>query len=147
MQIISSMQNNIENQINNLKTQRTNFLLEKNLLIFINQIYMTSMISLTAIILFFVGAPLGAIIRKGGFGYPVIIALILFLTYHFVGTFAKNAAEDGSINPFVGSWVSNIIMLPIGIYLIIRASDKSIINIDNFYNEFVQLLRKFKIYK
>ena len=72
----------------------------------------------------------------------------MFLTYHFVGTFARNAAEDGSINPFVGSWVSNIIMLPIGIYLIIRASsDKSIINIDNFYNEFIQLFRKFKIYK
>ena len=69
-------------------------------------------ISLAAIILFLVGAPLGAIIRKGGFGYPVVIALIMFLTYHFVGTFAKNAAEDGSMNPFIGSWVSNILMLP-----------------------------------
>ena len=149
MQIISSMQNNIENQINNLKTQRTNFFIREKLInLHKSNLHDKYAISLTAIILLFVGAPLGAIIRKGGFGYPIIIALILFLTYHFVGTFAKNAAEDGSINPFVGSWVSNIIMLPIGIYLIVRASsDKSIINIDNFYNEFVQLFRKFKIYK
>ena len=80
------------------------------------------------------GAPLGAIIRKGGFGFPVVTALIMFLFYHFLGTFAKNAAEDGSISTFIGSWISNIIMLPIGIYLLKRASsDKSILNIDNIF--------------
>jgi lipopolysaccharide export system permease protein len=67
----------------------------------------------------------------------------MFLTYHFVGTFAKNAAEDGSISPFIGSWVSNILMLPIGIYLMIRASsDKSIINIDNIFEEIKQFFNK-----
>ena len=63
------------------------------------------------------GAPLGAIIRKGGFGFPVVTALIMFLFYHFLGTFAKNAAEDGSISPFIGSWISTFIIAPFAIYL------------------------------
>lgn len=149
IQIITSMQNNINNQINNLKTQRTNFFIREKLInLHKSNLHNKYAISLAAIILFFVGAPLGAIIRKGGFGYPVVIALLLFLTYHFVGTFAKNAAEDGSINPFVGSWVSNLIMIPVAIYLLIRASaDKSIINIDNIYNDFFQLLNRIKRFK
>ena len=92
------------------------------------------LIGIACIVLFFIGAPLGAIIRKGGFGFPVVTALIMFLFYHFLGTFAKNAAEDGSITPFIGSWISNIIMLPLGIYLLNRASsDKSIINIEDIF--------------
>ena len=91
-------------------------------------------IPISTLILFILGAPLGAIVRKGGFGFPVVIALILFLFYHFLGTFAKNAAEDSSISTFIGSWISNFIMLPIGIYLLKRASsDKSILNIDNIF--------------
>ncbi len=149
IQIIASMQNNIENQINNLKTQRTNFFIREKLInLHKSNLHGKFAISFAAIILFFVGAPLGAIIRKGGFGYPVVIALLLFLTYHFVGTFARNAAEDGSINPFIGSWVSNLIMIPVSIYLLIRAtSDKSILNIDNVYSEFLQLLNKIKFFK
>ena len=100
-------------------------------------------IPLSAIILFILGAPLGAIIRKGGFGFPVVIALIMFLVYHFLGTFAKNAAEDGSISPFIGSWISNLIMLPIGLYLLKRASsDKSILNIDNIYYNLKSIFKK-----
>ena len=86
------------------------------------------------LILFILCAPLGSIIRKGGFGFPVVTALIMFLFYHFLGTFAKNAAEDGSISTFIGSWISNIVMLPIALYLLKRASsDKSILNIDNIF--------------
>ena len=149
IQIIASMQNNIENQINNLKTQRTNFFIREKLInLHKSNLHGKFAISFAAIILFFVGAPLGAIIRKGGFGYPVVIALLFFLTYHFVGTFARNAAEDGSINPFIGSWVSNLLMIPVSIYLLIRAtSDKSILNIDNVYSEFLQLLNKIKFFK
>ncbi|HNU60445.1 MAG TPA: LptF/LptG family permease, partial [Aquaticitalea sp.] len=51
------------------------------------------------IILFFVGAPLGALIRKGGLGLPMVIAILLFLTYHFIGIFAKNSSQDGTLNP------------------------------------------------
>jgi lipopolysaccharide export system permease protein len=93
--------------------------------------------------LFFVGAPLGALIRKGGFGLPMVVSLILFLTYHFVGTFSKNAAEDGSIDAILGSWIPNIIMFPLGIYLISRASaDKTIFNLDRILNPFRAAFKK-----
>ena len=74
------------------------------------------------IILFFVGAPLGALIRKGGIGLPLIIAILLFLTYHFIGIFAKNSSQDGSFSPIIGSWLSTLIMLPLSIYLTQRAT-------------------------
>lgn len=84
------------------------------------------------IILFFVGAPLGALIRKGGIGLPMVIAIILFLTYHFIGIFATNSAKNGSFNPIVASWFSTLVMLPLGIFLTRRATaDKGLFEFDS----------------
>ena len=144
--IINSVENNINNQVENLNTQKSTFFIREKII----NLHKTSFhdkyaIPLSTIILFILGAPLGAIIRKGGFGFPVVMALIMFLFYHFLGTFAKNAAEDGSINPFIGSWISNMIMLPIGLYLLWRASsDKAIINIDSIFEDLKNKLIKQK---
>ncbi|MDC0008148.1 LptF/LptG family permease [bacterium] len=90
-------------------------------------------LALSCIILFFVGAPLGAIIRKGGIGLPMVIAIILFLVYYFVGVFAENYAKEGNIHPILGAWVSTLIMLPLGIYLTKRATaDKGGMNFASF---------------
>ena len=80
------------------------------------------LLSLACIILFFVGAPLGALIRKGGIGLPLVIAILIFLTYHFIGIFAKNSSNDNSIDPVLATWVSSIILLPFSIYLTSRAT-------------------------
>lgn len=78
-------------------------------------------------ILFFVGAPLGAIIRKGGLGLPMVLAIGLFLIYHFINIFTKNYAEDGSLSPVLGAWIATAIMLPLGIFLTRRATaDKAL---------------------
>jgi lipopolysaccharide export system permease protein len=79
-------------------------------------------VAIACIILFFVGAPLGAIIRKGGIGLPMVVAICLFLVYHFIGIFGKNSAEDGSIPPWLGTWLSTMIMFPLSIYLTHRAT-------------------------
>lgn len=79
-------------------------------------------LGLACIILFFVGAPLGALIRKGGIGLPLVIAILLFLTYHFIGLFTKNSSLDGTLNPILATWLSTLIMLPLGIYLTRRAT-------------------------
>ena len=94
-----------------------------------------------SIILFLIGASLGAIIRKGGFGLPLVLAVIIFLTYHYIGLFGKNAAEDNSISPDLACWISTLIFGPLSIYLTHRAStDRGFINLDrivvpiqNFY--------------
>ncbi|ARV10679.1 permease [Winogradskyella sp. PC-19] len=83
------------------------------------------------IILFFVGAPLGALIRKGGIGLPMVIAILLFLSYHFIGIFIKNNAKSDAIDPALGTWLSTLIMLPLSIYLTHRATnDRGLINLD-----------------
>jgi lipopolysaccharide export system permease protein len=88
-------------------------------------------LAFACIILFFVGAPLGALIRKGGLGLPMVIAIVLFLTYHFFGIFAKNSAKTGSFSPIIGSWLSTAVMLPLSIYLTTRATnDKGVFQFD-----------------
>jgi len=88
-------------------------------------------LAFSCFILFFVGAPLGAIIRKGGMGLPMVIAIGLFLSYYFIGIFAQNSAESGSIPTFFGAWLSTLILLPLGIMLTRNAtSDKGVFNTD-----------------
>lgn len=88
-------------------------------------------LGLMCIVLFFVGAPLGALIRKGGIGLPMVIAILIFLTYHFISIFAKNSSEDNSLDPVVATWLGGIIMLPFSIYLTSRATkDRALMDLD-----------------
>ena len=96
------------------------------------------------IILFFIGAPLGTIIRKGGYGLPMVISILLFLTYHFLGIFSKNLAEDGSINPILASWLSTLIMFPFSVYLTIRATnDESVFNFTDSISSFYKKIKNY----
>ena len=136
--IVNSSLNNLSSQKQVLSNQKNTFFIKEKIInLHKSNLFDKYAFALTSIILFFVGAPLGALIRKGGFGLPMVVSLILFLAYNFIGTFTRNAAEDGSIDAMLGSWVPNIIMLPLGIYLIWRASaDKAIFNLDNLLNPF-----------
>ena len=97
-------------------------------------------LGLACIILFFVGAPLGALIRKGGIGLPLVIAILLFLTYHFIGIFAKNSSLDDSLNPIAATWLSTAIMLPLSIYLTRRATkDRPLFESDGLLNPLKKL--------
>lgn len=112
--------------------KRTLAVAEKNLNKHIISLYEKFALGFACIILFFVGAPLGALIKKGGMGLPIVIAIVLFLTYHFIGIFAKNSAEDGSLNPITATWLSTLIMLPLSIYLTDRATkDRALIDLDS----------------
>ncbi len=100
-------------------------------------------LAVACIILFFVGAPLGAIIRKGGMGMPMVIAIVLFLTYHFIGIFAKNSAEDGTLHPFLASWLSSFIMLPLGVWLTYRATtDQGVFDLSSFIQRISNIFKK-----
>ena len=69
------------------------------------------------IFLFLIGASLGAIIRKGGLRFTFSFIYCYIFTYHYIGVFGKNAAEDNSLSPFIGSWISTFIIAPFAIYL------------------------------
>nr|WP_194527546.1 LptF/LptG family permease [Zobellia roscoffensis] len=100
-------------------------------------------LALSCIILFFVGAPLGAIIRKGGIGLPMVIAILLFLVYYFLGVFAENYSYKGNIHPIIGAWLPSMVMLPLGIYLTRQATaDQGMVNFGNIIDLFKRLFSK-----
>jgi len=99
--------------------------------------------SLSCVILFFIGAPLGSIIRKGGFGLPMILAIAVYVLYFFTNTFGKNLAEESSISAMLGSWVSAILMIPFAILLTNRATkDKGLFNITSFLQPITDIIKK-----
>jgi lipopolysaccharide export system permease protein len=98
------------------------------------------------IFLFLIGASLGAIIRKGGLGLPLVLSIVIFLTYHYIGVFGKNAAEDSSISPFLGSWVSTFVIAPFAIYLTkIVSADRGFSF--TLYDKAIQFTNKLKFKK
>lgn len=93
-------------------------------------------ISFACIILFFVGAPLGAIVRKGGFGMPVVISVFLFIIYHVVTITLKKMVLEGGLNPIVGMWAPQIGFLPIGLWLSFKAAHDSPLFEGSAYEKF-----------
>ena len=127
----------IKNKKESLKYRR------KLLNIYETEYYNRIAFSLSCLILFFIGAPLGSIIRKGGFGLPMILAICIYVIYFFTNTFGRKIAEDSTVTVLLGSWISAIIMIPLGILLTRRATkDMGIFNIDVFLQPITQLFKK-----
>lgn len=80
-------------------------------------------IAFSCILMFFIGAPLGAIIRKGGLGLPIVFAVMIFIVYHFINTFGKKLAQEDGISPFLGAWMATLVLLPLAIFFTKRATD------------------------
>ncbi|MDN3587184.1 LptF/LptG family permease [Pedobacter aquatilis] len=96
----------------------------------------------SCILLFFIGAPLGAIIRKGGMGLPVVIAIVFFLIYHIITTVAEKSAREGNLNPIFGMWIAFIILSPLAVFLTYKATVDSALFDVNYYKQFfIKLLR------
>ena len=105
------------------------------------QIWQKVTLALSCIIFFFIGAPLGAIIRKGGMGMPVVVAVIIFLFYYIVNSFGSNLASAGTIPVWLGMWFSTIVLAPIAYYLTLKSNNDSVVfNIDTYRNFFRKLI-------
>jgi len=133
VQLLELALNNITSTLQIIKTKDTFFKVKKTMLNrHIIALHEKFALGFACVILFFVGAPLGALIRKGGIGLPMVIAILLFLTYHFIGIFATNSAKNGTINPTIAPWLSTIIMLPLGVFLTRRATaDRGLFEFDH----------------
>jgi len=100
-------------------------------------------LAVSCLLLFFIGAPLGAIIRKGGLGLPVVIAVVFFLIYHIISTVAEKSAKEGSLDHVFGMWMAVIVLTPLGIFLTYKATvDSAIFDIDYYKQILVTLFRK-----
>ncbi|MCD7973548.1 MAG: LptF/LptG family permease [Candidatus Azobacteroides sp.] len=100
-------------------------------------------LSFACLIFFFIGAPLGAIIRKGGLGMPVVISVFLFLFYHIIDNTNYKMARDGIVAVWQGTWTSSIILIILGIFFTYKAlNDSTILNADTYINFFKRLFGK-----
>ena len=79
-------------------------------------------LSVACFVLFIIGAPLGAIIRKGGLGLPVVISVLFFILYYMISISGEKFAREGIFEPWQGMWLSTFILLPIGLFLMYKAS-------------------------
>jgi lipopolysaccharide export system permease protein len=141
--LIASLRKN-KSALDIIKNQKRVFKFKrKKLNIYETEYYNRIAFSLSCLILFFIGAPLGSIIRKGGFGLPMILAICIYVIYFFANTFGRNLAEDSSISTILGSLISAFVMVPLGIFLTVRATkDKGIFNIDVFLQPITRLINK-----
>jgi lipopolysaccharide export system permease protein len=116
---------------------------QKNINNHILAFYDKFVIAFACFLMFFIGAPLGAIIRKGGLGLPIIFAVLIFITFHFINTFGKRISQENSMSPFMGAWMSSFILTPLAILLSYRATnDIGLINMDVVLAPFQKLLKK-----
>lgn len=102
--------------------------------------------SLACMVLFFIGAPLGSIIRKGGLGMPLIVAIIFFLIFHLLNMFGEKFVKTEVLSPFLGMWLAIIVLTPVGIFFTYKAmNDSQLFNKDlylNFYRKTTSLFKK-----
>lgn len=98
-------------------------------------------LSLACIIFFFIGAPLGAIIRKGGLGMPVVISVLIFVIYYIIDSGATRVGKSGEMNVVLGTWMSTLVLAPLGGFLTYKSNKDSVVfNIDVYMAFFRKIL-------
>ena len=145
--VLSIADDEVDSYLRQLSNKKKTFFLQQKLInlhkLTINERYS---LVFACIFLFLIGSSLGAIIRKGGLGFPLVLSIIIFLTYHYIGVFGKNAAEDNSISPFIGSWISTFIIAPFAIYLTMLVSTDRVIRF-SLVDKVIEVFNKIKIKK
>ena len=91
------------------------------------------------LILFFIGAPLGAVVRKGGFGAPVVIAALLFMIYFVLLSIGDNLTKTGTLTPFVGMWFPSMVLAPMAVFLMYSAANDHPVNTREYW---IKLIRR-----
>jgi lipopolysaccharide export system permease protein len=99
-------------------------------------------LSLACLLFFFIGAPLGAIIRKGGLGMPVVISVLFFIIYYIISLSGEKFSRESVFSPFLGMWISTLVLIPLGGFLTYKASkDSVILNIETYLNFFRKIFK------
>lgn len=99
-------------------------------------------LSAVCIVMFLIGAPLGAIIRRGGLGLPVVISVAFFLIYYIISTIGEKSVKDGNTSPVLGMWIAIILLTPIGLFLSYKAATDSALFDSDAYKRMINKLFK-----
>jgi lipopolysaccharide export system permease protein len=92
--------------------------------------------------MFFIGAPLGSIIRKGGFGTPVVISVLLYIVFHIISITGEKMAKSGTATPASGMWLAIMVLLPLGLFLTFQAANDSGLFDKNAYVKLFNRVKK-----
>lgn len=143
-QAYSSAINLLNNQISNFEfLERELFQSAYPLRRTIIETFRKFTMSFACLLFFFIGAPLGAIIRKGGLGTPVIVSMFFFVIYWVVDISGKKLANDGAVSPFIGTFISTFVLIPMGVFLTIKSTrDSSLFNADAYILFFQNLFSR-----
>jgi lipopolysaccharide export system permease protein len=98
-------------------------------------------LSFACFVLFLIGAPLGSIIRKGGLGTPLVLAIIFFVLFFLLNNFGEKLAKSGQWDVFSGMWMSSIILIPVGLFLTYKAMRDSQLFNQEFYYRLLQPIK------
>ena len=102
-------------------------------------------LSIACLLFFFIGAPLGAIIRKGGLGMPVVVSVVFFVIYYVITIIGERVAVQGDMSVFLGAWISSIVLFPIGIFLTFKATtDAALLDAESWKKLFTRKDQKDK---
>lgn len=112
---------------------------------FITALHKKFTLSFAVLVLFFIGAPLGAIIKKGGLGAPLVFATLFFLLYYILTIMGENFVESGFLVPWKGMWLSSAILTPLGIFLTYKAANDSALFDIDAYKKYFRKLFKIKV--
>ncbi|HHT61569.1 MAG: LptF/LptG family permease [Paludibacteraceae bacterium] len=108
-------------------------------------------LSFACLIFFFIGAPLGAIIRKGGLGMPVVVSVALFIIYYIIDTTGQKMAREGIWETWQGMWLSSAVLLPVGIFLTYKAATDSALFKSEayaiFFNQVKEWIKNLKFFR
>jgi lipopolysaccharide export system permease protein len=138
-----------ENSIRNSKTllniaASDEKLTQQNLVLHQVEWHRKFALSFACIVLFLIGAPLGAIIRKGGLGLPLVFAVAFFVVYYVASMIGEKMAKQEALDPFSGMWLSTFVLLPIAVFLVNRArTDAAIMNKDWYVKFFNKIKKRF----
>ncbi|WP_196894297.1 LptF/LptG family permease [Aureivirga marina] len=147
--VVDNAISTIKRASSSVKNSRNGFKLErKRLNQYDFEYYHRVAFSLAPLILFFIGVPLGSIIRKGGFGVPMVLAIIVFVIYFFIDTFGKNLSEESALPASLASWIATLILLPFGIFLTYKATKgMGVFDINNVIRPIVNFFNKLGLKK
>ena len=104
-------------------------------------------LSMACFVLFFIGAPLGSIIRKGGLGMPLVVAIIFFLMFHLLNMFGEKFVKESMLPPYIGMWLAVIVLTPVGIFLTYKAMHDSQLFNKELYNRAFKKIKNLFIKK
>ena len=140
--VVTSALNNARNiKVNIQSTEKRIYDATKNRNLYTIEKYKKYSQAVACIIMFMIGAPLGAIIKKGGLGMPTIIAILFFIIYYVFTSIGEKSAKEGAMNPYLAVWLSNMVLLPFGLFFMRQARiDARLFEVD-FYNIWIEKLK------